>query len=101
MFATVIGRSSENYRAADRAAAQRTALSFLAAVDEVAGRPVEAALRAKDGFPEDAADGGKERLHFGGREAIDASLRMDRGLVERLVGVEVSDPGDDVLRHQE
>ena len=45
--------------------------------------------------------GGKERLHFGGREAIDASLRMDRGLVERLVGVEVPDPGYDVLRHQE
>ena len=70
-------------------------------MDEVARRVVVATLFPFDDREQDLAHGREDRPDFGGREPIHRAARRDRRLEQRLVGVQVADPGDDVLRHQQ
>src|SRR6185436_18969791 len=85
VFRAVVRGAAEHHRPAQRASAARTALPFFAMMKERARREV-----SRDGGAEDAAHGGVDRARIRIAEAVHGAARMNVGLEENLVGVEVA-----------
>src|SRR5437660_10033685 len=89
-----VRRSSTDHRAAQRSAASRARLAFLAVGDEEDAAPA-------DSVAQHAAQVVEERLHVAVRQTIGTAARMDSRPEQRLVRIEVADAGDELLRQQQ
>src|SRR5450432_1805616 len=101
MLAAEICGASEHDRPLNRTAASRTPIAFLAMMNEVARRVAGVAQLARDYVAEDAPHRREDRFHFDVRKAVDGAAGMYRRLEQRLVRVQISDAGNDFLRHQQ
>ena len=101
MFPAVVGCSSKDDRPPDRRTAGRAWATLLAVLDEVARRIACATRLPGNDGPQNAPHGAVDRLHLEAAELIDGPPRMHRRLMQNLVRVEIADPGDHVLRHQQ
>src|SRR5687768_4073887 len=101
MLAAEIRGSPEHHRPPDRPAAARAALPLLAVMDQVLRRVIPSVLVAHHCLAQDAAHGGEERALLRFLQALDGAARMNGGLEERLVDIEVPETGEDLLGHQQ
>src|SRR5258706_15673277 len=89
-----VRRPSADDRPLNRSSASSAARTFFALIDEKDAAPL-------DGLAQHAAEIAEQDLHLAVAELIGAAARMNAGAEERLVGVQIADAGDDVLRQQQ
>src|SRR5258705_12085968 len=101
MLRAEVRRAAEHDGLLNRPAAARAALAFLAILDEIASRMIGVALVPADHVAQDAAHRREDRAALGVVEEFDGASRMNGGLVQDLVDVEIAEAGEAVLRHEE
>lgn len=90
------GRAAVEARFSGAVVDAKVVLMFAAAI-----YPINAGAVVFDGRIQGLADASPQGAGFGLGECIAAPLRMQAGAVQRFVGVNVADPGDDGLIEQE
>src|ERR1051325_3295367 len=96
-----VRRSPCNNRAPNRSSASRAAIALLSMLHQKPARVVAASRFECDRLLQNSPDAREEPLDLGVRQPIDRPLRIDIRSIEGLVGVQVSDAGDNVLRQQQ